>query len=81
MSKKTTYNLTIWQKLGLPLLWLHWATLKPELRKSWHEVKKGIEKHKHRYTKLVYDEDIMEYLYQCEHEGCTCCDFEYNTND
>lgn len=72
MSKKTKYNLTIWQKLELPLLWLWWSAAPEGTKKSWHEVKKGMEKHEHKFTI-----PIKEYGYnflRCEHEGCRVCD-------
>lgn len=71
---KIKYNLTIWQKLGLPFLWLLWATADPDNKKTWHQVKKGIEKHEHDYS-IRQIEDGITY-YQCSHEGCNMCDVD-----
>lgn len=62
------YNLSFWQKLELIPTKLIWLATDPNDRKRWHEVKKGMEKHKHKFTKL-FSERGYTYL-QCEHEGC-----------
>jgi len=72
-SKKggVKYNLTFWQKLELIELRLMWLAADKNKRKSWHEVKKGMEKHEHKFTK-PFTYDGFEFL-QCEHEGCRRC--------
>lgn len=63
------YNLTFWQRAGLPLLYIHWLMVPKNKRKSWHLVKKGMEPHKHNFT---IPRKINGYVfYQCDHEGCT----------
>lgn len=52
----------------LPFTWFIWAGYDPVKRKSWHHVKKGMEKHEHRYT--VPDKLGEHTVYGCEHEGC-----------
>lgn len=67
-----TYNLTLWQKINLPILWLYWKLSVMDNKKSWHEVKKGIEKHEHKFT-TPYNYKGHDFL-MCEHEGCYTCD-------
>lgn len=62
------YNLTFWQRVSLIPIWFFW--IGAEKRKSWHEVKKGMEYHEHNFT-IPGNEYGMDYL-QCDHEGCTC---------
>lgn len=69
------YNLTFFQRyFQLPIVWLFWIAEAEENRKTWHEVKKGMEKHEHIYTTKFnykgYD------FWQCEHEGCRMCNTE-----
>jgi hypothetical protein len=65
------YILTFWQKIQLIPLKLIWFFYDPQERKNWHEVKKAMEKHEHKFTKLV---KYREYNFlKCEHEGCTLC--------
>lgn len=74
MSKKEKvhYDLTFWQRVQLVLIWFYWIQSDSPTRKTWHEVKKGMEKHKHNYVVL----DVTEYngrnydYYNCDHEGC-----------
>lgn len=66
---KPKYNLTFWQKVELIPMRLMWLMADPEKRKTWHNVKKGLEKHEHKFTKPYMGEFLM-----CEHEGCTMCD-------
>lgn len=66
------YNLTFVQRLVLPLLWLYWKLSVMENKKSWHEVKKGLEKHEHKFT-IPYKAGGYKFL-KCEHEGCYECD-------
>lgn len=62
------YELTRWQRIILPLIWILWATHDPTTRKTWHEVKKGMERHEHTFTIMRPDG-----LLKCSHEGCTLC--------
>jgi hypothetical protein len=85
---KQKYNLTFWQRFWLPVTWLTWKFLTSDnpadnawitvrKKKSWHEVKKGMEKHTCRYTVLV-THPFERPLYGCEHEGCNrCCPPEH----
>ena len=66
------YNLGFWQKLQLPLLWIYWKLSVMENKKSWHEVKKGMEKHEHKFSK-PFTEQGFKFL-QCDHEGCNLCE-------
>lgn len=59
------YNLTFWQRLSLIPIWFIWIGYEPGRRKSWHEVKKGMEKHAHKFTQPTEDG-----YFSCEHEGC-----------
>lgn len=72
MKPKIKYNLTIWQRIALPFLWFIWAGVPVEDRKTWHEVKKGMEKHEHKYTEFFMYKGVP--FYRCSHEGCTMCD-------
>lgn len=72
------YNLTPWQRLQLPGLFLMWYfhADKSKRKESWHLVKKGMEKHEHRF-KVPFTERYKgkEYTFmQCEHEGCNECE-------
>lgn len=49
-----------------------WASTEPDKRKTWHEVKKGMEKHEHKFTKPFTEQGYK--LLQCEHEGCNLCE-------
>lgn len=68
---KAKYNLNLWQRLSLPLLWLIWICRPIDKRKTWHELKKGLETHTHTFGDI--------YLYKghkyrdCTHEGCNIC--------
>jgi hypothetical protein len=66
------YKLTFWQKLELIPIWVLWASKEPHERKTWHEVKKGMEKHEHKFTK-PFTQQGYKFL-QCEHEGCNLCE-------
>jgi hypothetical protein len=71
--KKPKYNLTFLQKIELFFLWFYWKITISDVKKSWHEVKKGMEKHTCNYTK---SDKIRGYIvYVCDHEGCYKCDF------
>lgn len=71
-NEKTTYNLTIFQRIFvLPIVKIMWLGSDPSERKSWHLVKKSMEKHEHKYTIPQYDYG-MKFL-KCEHEGCVIC--------
>lgn len=72
------YNLTLWQWIDLYLfIWPMWLFYieeddKKPKRKSWHEVKKGMEKHVHNYTvdePKFYKGKVYEF-WRCDHEGC-----------
>lgn len=68
------YNLTFWQRIKLIPLWFMWFFhAEPEKRKSWHHVKKSMEKHEHKYTKYhpVLHRGRRFDFWDCEHEGCT----------
>lgn len=66
------YNLTFWQKFTLPLIYLMWYFhADRENRKSWHLVKKGMEKHKCNFI-VPYKCKGFDFL-QCDHEGCNTC--------
>jgi len=69
---KTKYNLTIWQRIGLIPLWILWFFNPSPDRKTWHKVKKGMEKHEHKFTiPYSFKSSKHEYRFlQCEHEGC-----------
>jgi hypothetical protein len=66
------YNLTFWQRLELIAVWFIWIGHDKNNRKSWHEVKKGIEKHTCKFTKQF--KAYGHIFYQCEHEGCNMSD-------
>ena len=68
---KRIYHLTLMQKLYLIPLKLIWLIYPNKNKKTWHEVKKGMENHRHRYTLLFQREGKFYFL--CEHEGC--CDY------
>jgi len=63
------YNLNMMQRLSMPLRYLLWATMPKDQRKSWHEVKKGMEPHEHKFTV-----PRPGGLLRCEHEGCNLCE-------
>lgn len=82
--KKSKYKLTVLQRISLPFLWLTWiyhyliadaycmeygGDVYDHI-KTWHQVKKGLEKHVHEYTipQLVDGYKVMA----CNHEGCNC---------
>ena len=69
--KNRKYKLSIWQYITLPLLWIYWFFAVVEKKKSWHEVKKGIEKHTCTYT-VPFRESGYKF-YRCNHEGCYMC--------
>lgn len=72
MDKKVKYNLTFWQKVDLIILRLFWLAADPDKRKSWHHVKKGMEKHEHKFTIPKYISGVK--FMKCEHEGCNIVD-------
>ncbi len=65
------YNLTFWQRLGLPLLWIFWASSDSQTKKTWHEVKKGMEKHEHVFGPIYLHKGWK--FRNCTHEGCNIC--------
>lgn len=65
------YNLTFWQRLELIPIGFLWLTADPSDRKTWHEVKKGMEKHECKFTK-PFTKSGYRFM-GCEHEGCTTC--------
>lgn len=66
------YKLTFWQRLELVPMWFLWFFHADKSnRKSWHEVKKGMEKHEHKFTKEYWYGNYR--FLQCDHEGCTLC--------
>lgn len=66
------YNLTFRQKLSLPFTFLFWITTPKEKRKTWHEVKKGMEPHQHNFTIPILTHLPYKFL-QCDHIGCNEC--------
>ena len=68
---ETKYNLTFWQRLELKPLWVYWFLSVSDDKKSWHLVKKGMEKHEHKYT-IPFKKRGYSFM-ACEHEGCTMC--------
>jgi hypothetical protein len=69
---KPKYNLTFGQRCTLWITWLFWVTTPEDKRKTWHEVKNGMEPHEHKFTKRVIIQGFV--LYKCEHEGCNLHD-------
>ncbi len=78
------YNLTIWQRITLIPLWFIWIRNVMEADadsmergrgdwkdnvKTWHQVKKGMEKHTHVYKGEILHDEGFPYL-KCTHEGC-----------
>ncbi len=69
------YKLTIGQRLLIPFLWVWRLNAIAEGRevKTWHEVKKSMERHTHEYTipMKIGEEGIREEgWFRCSHEGC-----------
>lgn len=65
------YKLTTGQRIYLFFLfpvWILFSLFKLNA-KSWHEVKKGMEKHKHDFSILYRDKGKM--FLGCSHEGCS----------
>lgn len=64
------YNLSIWQWIfEVPVLWALWSITVRENRKdTFHEVLKGIERHKCNFI-IPHRECGMDWL-KCDHEGC-----------
>lgn len=68
-KQKIKYNLTFWQRVELiPIAFLWFFHADRKSRKTWHEVKKGMEKHIHKYT--IPNRQGKYLFYDCEHEGC-----------
>ena len=66
--ERVKYNLTLLQWLQLPFFYLHWINTPKQIRKSWHMLLKGMEKHEHICSIQEYSKG---YTYKvCEHEGC-----------
>lgn len=70
--EKTKYKLTFWQRVELIPMRMMWFAADPDERKTWHEVKKGMEKHECKFTK-PFSQGGYDFLY-CEHEGCKTCE-------
>lgn len=68
---KTTYNLTNWQWVKLIFLFPVWFVLPPSRKKTWHQLKKGMEKHVHVFTEPAMHKGVP--IWKCEHEGCNEC--------
>ena len=72
------YNLTIWQRLELIPVWFMWATTDKDKRVSWHKLKKGSEKHEHKFTvphtEYYKGTGTAYHFMKCEHEGCNLCE-------
>ena len=66
------YKLTLLQKLSLIPIRLLWLLSDSTKRKTWHEVKKGMEKHEHKFTQ-PFTECGIKFLH-CEYEGCNLCE-------
>lgn len=66
------YNLTIWQRLELIQVWFMWITTDKDKRVSWHNLKKGSEKHEHKFTiPDVYNYRGRDFkIMKCEYQGC-----------
>jgi hypothetical protein len=72
------YNLTFWQRVGLIPTWIMWVMTSKKDRKSWHEVKKGMEPHVCKFTiRYLYKGEVW---YRCEHEGCKFAESEWWNN-
>lgn len=71
--KKETYNLSKIQKFFMPLFWFLWITQPvwgdTSKRKTWHELKKGMEPHTHKFTREFIEGGFT--WYGCEHTGCS----------
>lgn len=69
---KEKYNLTFWQRLELIPIWLMWIAADPEKRKTWHLVKKGMEKHTCNFVNPITHRGYK--FMECDHPGCNTCD-------
>lgn len=69
---KRKYNLTFLQRIELIPIFILWICANNKNRKQWHEVKKGMEKHKHNFTKPFASQGYL--FMQCDHEGCNLCE-------
>ncbi len=71
---KMKYNLTFGQRLELIPIWFLWFFYAGDKkdRATWHNIKKGMEKHEHKYTipNTKYYLGENWHLMKCEHEGC-----------
>ncbi len=65
-------NLTFWQIIELIFVYLVWVTHESNTKKSWYEVKKGMEKHHHNFCNPVVI-DGHRFL-KCDHIGCEFVD-------
>lgn len=68
------YNLTFWQRFWLWSTWLSWYFYAGDNRKTWHEVKRGMEKHDCKFT-IPFREGGFDF-WKCEHEGCSMCEMD-----
>lgn len=73
------YNLTFWQRIELIFVFFLWITIPEEKRRTWHEVKKGAEKHDHNFTIPIAE--INYWFLGCDHEGCNYCKPSWENND
>ena len=64
------YNLTFWQRLELPFLFFFWMFTPKEDRKTWHHVKKGMEKHICDFSVPITEYGPKYKVFRCSHEGC-----------
>lgn len=72
VKPKPVYNLIWLQKIELFFLKPYWYLSVLDNKKTWHEVKKGMEKHEHKFTKVFSKQGYR--FAQCEHEGCNLCE-------
>jgi hypothetical protein len=70
------YKLTFWQRLELIPVWFMWITTDKNKRKSWHALKKGSEKHEHKFTVMHTEHYNGKHYHfmKCNHEGCNFCE-------
>ena len=70
-QNKTVYNLSTLQRMKLIYLFPIWFFLPRNRKKTWHELKKGMEKHVHVFTEPTMHNGVP--FWKCEHEGCNEC--------
>lgn len=69
------YNLTFWQRyFQLPIIWWFWVQLPENERKTWHNVKKGLETHICEFEEVGGEKwmhgNCYTTFHNCKHEGC-----------